>query len=119
MECNLRFLALRPQVKDEELERFAGWVAWNEPLPEGLGDYFRCRGELVRKLRRKAAEVFPDNTDWDREYLVPLFLVAFGLLRFAPQLGNQRAAVRLVLGLAQYVAQALAPNGFLGLLCNK
>jgi hypothetical protein len=108
MECNLRFLTLRSQIKDEELDRFVEWIAWDKPIPVDIDDYLKGRSELVLKLRLKATEVFPSSTDWNREYIVPLFLVAFGLLRFAPQLGNQRAAVQSVLALAQHVARALA-----------
>jgi hypothetical protein len=104
MECNLRFHMVRPQVKDEELVRFIDWVAWGEVPPEGLGKYLAGRAELVQRVRVKATEVFPSDTDWNREYLVPLFMVAFGLLRFAPQLGNQQAAVGFVQTLAQHIA---------------
>jgi hypothetical protein len=89
------------------LEAFVDWIAWDSPTPSGLGDYLDERTRLIRRLRGKAAEVFPEDTDWDREYIVPLFLVAFGLLRFAPQLGNQQAAVQFVLALTRYIARAL------------
>jgi hypothetical protein len=107
LESNLRFLTLRPQVNPEEAERFADWVAWDSPPPAGLNDYLQGRIGLIERLRQKAAEVFPKGTDWDREYVVPLFLVALGLLRFAPQLGNQQVAVRFVLSSAEYLARVI------------
>ncbi len=100
MECNLRFVTLRPQVADEQLDRFAGALAWDrEPVPAFTG-YLGMRWELIKVVREAARAVFAEDTDWSREYLVPLFLVAFGLLRFARQIGNQRAAVLLVERLA-------------------
>lgn len=38
---------------------------------------------------------------------MPLFLVAFGLLRYSRQIENQRSAVRTVLSLAGHVAAEL------------
>jgi hypothetical protein len=107
LECNLRFLTLRTEVRGEEIESFSNWIAWDETPPAGLGAYLQGRVDLTQRLRRKAAEVFPAGTNWDREYAVPLFLVAVGLLRFAPQLGNQQAAIRFVLAAAAYLTRAL------------
>src|SRR5436190_19418209 len=104
MACNLRVLTLRPQVRPAEIESFEDWIAWDAPPPSGLSDYLNGRMKLIRSLREKAAEVFPEDTDWEREYIIPLFFVAFGLLRFAPQLGNQQAAMRFVLSLARHIA---------------
>jgi aminoglycoside phosphotransferase (APT) family kinase protein len=102
MECNLRFITLRPQLADADLERFVGALAWDpDPDPAtALSDYLSARWELVKVVRGAARAVFAEDTNWSREYLVPLFLVAFGLLRFARQIGNQRAAVLLIERLA-------------------
>ncbi len=107
MECNIRFLTLRPQVGDEELTAFTKALAWNAEPPQGLSEYLIRRWALVKVVREAARQVFASETDWTREYLAPLFLVAFGLLRFAPQLGNQRAAVGLVQELATTLASSL------------
>jgi hypothetical protein len=107
MECNLRFLTLRPQVAEADLAAFATWLAWDAPAPVVMCDHLADRSKLVQLVRRAAHQVFADDTDWDREYLAPLFIVTFGLLRFAPQLGNQRAAICLVESLAQHLANAL------------
>jgi hypothetical protein len=105
LECNLRFLTLQTEVRPEEVESFSGWIAWDAAPPSGLGTYIQGRVGLIQRLRKKAAEVFPAGTDWNREYVAPLFVVAVGLLRFAPQLGNQQAAVRLVLSAAGYLTR--------------
>ena len=76
----------------------------------GLDDYTQDRAELIKDLRNIAKKTIRPNDqepDWNWEYIVPLFLVAFGLLRFAPQLGNQQAAVRFVLVLANKIERLL------------
>jgi hypothetical protein len=107
MECNLRFLTLRPQVGDEELAAFTSALSWDSEPASGMSEYLARRWALVKVVRSAAERVFAKDTDWTREYLAPLFLVAFGLLRFAPQLGNQRAAIRLVESLANLLAPSL------------
>jgi hypothetical protein len=107
LECNLRFLSLRPQIGQERIRPFVKWLAWDETPPPGLDGYLEGRVKLVRRVREEAKRVFGDATDWDREYLVPLFLCAFGLLRYAPQLGHQLAAILFVESLANYLMEAL------------
>lgn len=103
MECNLRFLFLRPQLASDEVERFATWVQWDDERPVELGGYCSGRCDVIEDLRGHARAVLGSDADWDREYLLPLFFVAFGLLRFAPQLGNQYAAILTVLALATHL----------------
>ncbi|REJ65668.1 MAG: hypothetical protein DWQ31_17160 [Planctomycetota bacterium] len=111
LECNLRFLTLRTQLSAGEVQRFAQWIEWDAVIPDGLGDYCRGRAELVRHLRSLARSAYPEDTDWDWEYAVPLFMIAFGLLRFAPQLGNQPAAIETVLSLSDHIGRLLIDEG--------
>lgn len=111
LECNLRFHTVRPQVNQRDVYALSDWIAWGAPLPPTLGPYAKRRAELIQHLRSKAKEVLTSSdrdTQWDWEYLVPLFFVAFGLLRYAPQLGNQQAAVRFVLALATHINTLLS-----------
>lgn len=107
MECNLRFHMLKPQLSEGDLKPFVEWLPEDDSQPETNNDYLRSRMELVREVHRAARVVLGPDADWTKEYLVPLFFVSFGLLRFAPQLGNQRAAVRFVESLAGHIATAL------------
>lgn len=110
LECNLRFHTVRPQLKQSDVYVLSDWVSWDAPFPEGLGDYAKGRAELIQHLRAVAANTLQMDgaeINWEWEYLVPLFLVALGLLRFAPHLGNQQAAVRFVLALATHIEQLL------------
>lgn len=118
MECNLRFHTVRPQLSQKEVYLLSDWIAWGEPIPDGLGAYSRSRAELVSRLRLNALSILKHNreeseVDWDWEYIVPLFIVSFGLMRVAPHLGNQQAAVRFVLALSSYVANVIASEGTL------
>lgn len=108
LECNLRFLMLRPQLSENDLSNFTGWLAW-DAAPPSLSEYSARRVTVITRLRALAKQAFPTDTDWDWEYIVPLFIVGFGLLRFAPLLGNQLAAIRTVVNLADHVA-ALLPR---------
>jgi hypothetical protein len=108
MECNLRFHTVRPQLKQKDVYVLSDWIEWNEPIPNGLGAYTQQRAQLIKQLRDLASASFPPDTDWDWEYIVPLFLVALGLFRFSPQLGNQQAAVRFTLNLARTVDQLIS-----------
>lgn len=107
MECNLRFLTLQPQISAGDLEAFTSALSWDCELPSGTSGYVCQRFALVKVVRAAARRVFAPDTKWDEEYLAPLFLVAFGLLRFAPQLGNQRAALQFVESLATNLVSAL------------
>lgn len=103
LECNLRFVTLRPQVSLQESEILAKWIEFGKPAPAGLRPYLDRRCKLIDHLRKQARSSFPEDVNWDWEYIVPLFMVAFGLLRFAGQLGNQVAAMHTVLALAERV----------------
>lgn len=107
LECNLRFLFLRPQLTMEEIELMTTWTDFDADVPTGLSEYSTHRIGLIESVRNQARQTFAGETDWNKEYLVPLFLVAFGLLRFAPQLGNQQAAILTVLSLASQIESKL------------
>lgn len=106
LECNLRFLVLRTQLSEKDLSGLTGWIAWDAGPPT-LTEYAARRAAIITRLRALAKQAFPPGTNWDWEYIVPLFIVGFGLLRFAPLLGNQMAALHTVVNLAQHVATLL------------
>ncbi len=103
LECNLRFMLLRRDMDIESTQRFARWIEWNKRVPEVSCDYCSRRMQLVRRLREIAAKHLPDTKDWDKEYVIPLFLTAFGLLKHLGAADNQIAAVMTILALADYI----------------
>ena len=107
MECNLRFHTLRSSLHQQDIYTLSDWIKWDEKIPDRLNGYVRRRAELIQHLRNIAKDTLSgtsESIDWNWEYIVPLFMVAFGMLRFTPLLGNQQAAVRFVLSLASCVA---------------
>lgn len=114
LECNLRFLLLRPQIPEKDLLKIANWISWDESVPPDLDGYLNLMCDFIRQVRGSARAVLegrgapPRVVNWDEEYLAPLFLVAFGLLRFAPQLGNQRAAILTIERLANHIGGGMS-----------
>jgi len=103
LECNMRFVLLREDVDSASVRKFTNWIAWDAPAPKLSCRYCSERLRLVQQLRRIAADHLPDTRDWDREYVIPLFLVAFGLLKHLGAADNQIAAVMTVLSLADHI----------------
>jgi hypothetical protein len=58
-------------------------------------------------VREQAIAALGTDTNWTEEYEVQLFLTAFGLLRYAPQLGHQLAAIHFVESLAKHLAEKM------------
>lgn len=107
LECNLRFVAFRPDVPWPDIDALAGWFKFDELQPALVSEHCRERANLIAELRTIAKEHFPKDCDWNLEYIIPLFLVAFGLLRVLPSADNQIAAKLTVLKLASYINRVL------------
>lgn len=113
LECNLRFHTVRPQLKQADVYTMSDWIAWGAPIPDELCTYGLERIKLIAQLRKIAEKSIASDgyaPEWDWEYLVPLFLVSLGMLRFSPLLGNQQAAVRFVLSLATHIDRSCFPE---------
>lgn len=103
MECNLRFVALRPDVGWRDLNLMTNWIGFDEEPPKPVSEEIAGRIKLIQELRAIARSRFPDKTDWDNEYVIPLFLVSFGLLSVWWSMDNQLAARTTVLKLSNYI----------------
>ena len=110
LECNLRSVALKPNVSYEAMETMAAWLDFKTKPPELGLDYCDRRLKLIQQVRCVAKTHFPSGTDWDNEYLIPLFLVSLGLLKHLRDYDNQIAARFTVLSLANYVAGKFVVN---------
>jgi hypothetical protein len=104
LECNLRFMVLRPELPTEHVEQIANWVAFNALPPVFNDGYCKERIGLIQVVRQVADETFPRPTNWAIEYVTPLFLVALGLLRQLQDADNQLSAELTVLSAGEYVA---------------
>jgi hypothetical protein len=103
MECNLRFVTVRPDIAADDLSAFTRWIAFDETPPNLKSEDCNKLVLLIQKLREIARRHFPTDSDWDAQYIVPLFLTAFGLLQVLPSIDNQMAARLTILQLSQYL----------------
>ena len=103
LECNLRFVFLQPDISFQEITNVANWISFSDEPPISSDVVCSSRIKLIQKLRAIAKSHFPNDTNWDTEYILPLFLVSFGLLKFLSEYENQLAARISVLTLATYV----------------
>jgi hypothetical protein len=85
----------------------AQWLGCGTKHPEIGDNYCDERLELIECLQKLAEERFVSGSDWVLEYVVPMFLTAFGLLKYVRACDNQIAARMTVLALATHVADKL------------
>lgn len=105
MEFNLRSVVLRPNISFRAVEQMAQWIEFDSHCPRTKHQYLDERLELIQALRNIAGRHFPADTDWDNEYVVPLFLVSLGLLKYIRESDNQISARLTVLYLAKYIKE--------------
>ncbi|HEX6910376.1 MAG TPA: hypothetical protein VF142_08270, partial [Longimicrobium sp.] len=107
LECNLRFIYMPGDLPLECVQRFSSWIGMSEPC-EGLKNQWCVEAHLtIASIRTHfmtlAGQKRDYVVDWDVEYIIPLFLVSFGLLRYVSEYKNQIAARQTVLNLADYI----------------
>jgi aminoglycoside phosphotransferase (APT) family kinase protein len=106
MEVNLRAMTLPSHVPFGALLSHAREFAPGIQ-PYGADAIIRDRSNLIRRgiWARMTQQGVVESWDW--EYVVPLFMVAFGLLKHLDSARNQMALLLTVLGLAAYVTDIL------------
>jgi hypothetical protein len=109
LECNLRFMVLRPDISLHLLKSLTKWTPfYNEFVPTG-DDYIDTRACFIKTLHDIASCHFKQNVNWDIEYLVPFFITAIGLLKpkqFS-SCHNQLAAKMTIEYLANYLGRKI------------
>ena len=85
------------------------WISFGASPPLVTSPYCRDQVELIAEVRRRAAHHFPLDTDWNLEYVTPLFVVSIGLLQFLSEFRNQEAAKHTILQLARYLSNSIGP----------
>jgi hypothetical protein len=102
MEANLRSMTLPSQVPFVELRALAqSWSITDQPnVAEG---HVAMRQSLIRHCiwPRVAKSVVLQN--WNHEYLAPLFLISFGLLKHLDSARNQLSLLLTILSLARHL----------------
>jgi serine/threonine protein kinase len=110
LECNLRFIYFPADVSYEAVSIIAKWTGLNASECKVNDERCSLRVSTIQKVRAAFRSYAGDECDWDVEYVVPLFFIAFGLLRYSHQYANQIAARLVVLELADYIALHVLPR---------
>jgi hypothetical protein len=110
LECNVRFMVLRPEIPGNDLRKLCNWVDFTA-APTVTDPYCQLRVRLIEMIRNKAKEVLYPSTNWETEYVIPLFLVAFGLLKHLRDTDNQASAISTVLSLSDWLAGSKCLDG--------
>jgi len=111
LECNLRFLVQQPALPFADLQGLSSWIEFGSRGPSPLTtDYVRNRVRLIAELRNAACTHFPLDTNWDIEYIIPLFLTSLGLLKHMTDCENQLAGHLTILSLANYISSNVLPR---------
>jgi hypothetical protein len=103
LEANLRFMTLPPFLPYGDVKEFGDWIPMDEKQPSVGDKECNLRMKLVRKLRERAKLHVGTCSDWDIEYIAPLFLVSFGLLKHCHNADCTWAARYTVLSLARHL----------------
>jgi hypothetical protein len=103
MEVNLRAVTLSAQISHNDAIALAEMLEDGDPVPDAA-KIVVARANLIRDILWTSARVSGISKDWMREYLVPQFLVAFGLLKFLDSAHNQHALLATVLALGSRIA---------------
>lgn len=106
LECNLRFMVLRPELTAGEIAKLAAWVTFGAPPPKTANKYVNKRIQMISKIREEAQRLLDKCESLDTQYTIPLFLTSLGLLKHLRDTDNQFAAVQSVLSLAGYLADS-------------
>jgi serine/threonine protein kinase len=102
MEINLRAMTLPAQVSHDDVLALARMLAEGDDAPTGT-ELIAARAGWIREVLWIKARAAGVVQDWTAEYLVPQFLIAFGLLKFLDDAKNQVSLLCTVLSLAERI----------------
>jgi hypothetical protein len=100
LDLNLRGTTLPSQVSEEGILQLARFLR-PEHDASTLPDSVRSRARVIQDVIWHKANTRVVQEDWTKEYMIPLFLVGYGLLVHLDSARNQPALVATVLQLAQ------------------
>lgn len=101
LDLNLRAVTLPSHVPEGDVLRLAGYLDFDED-PTALPTSVAARAGVIReRIWRRALHVEKVVQDWRTEYLIPYFIVAYGLLVYLDAARNQDALMAAVLSAAE------------------
>lgn len=112
LDINLRAITLASQVPESQLLEAARCLAPEDQFPtvedQRLQWRLKAVCEVIWKIaEEKGAVSNVTNAGWLKEYLIPYFLVAYGLLVYLDNAQNQRALLACVLAAAERIQDKL------------
>jgi hypothetical protein len=110
LECNLRFTHMRGDVPLSDIRKFSRWIGFNAPCDALEDKRSQETQETIKTIRSRFQNLVGEPADLDIEYVIPMFFVAFGLLRYVEDYTNQVAARLTVLELAEYIEKFVFPK---------
>ncbi len=110
LEANLRFMTLPPFLPYDQVKEFAEWIEMDEEPRPVKDPECNLRIDLIKDLRGVAKKHVGNSSNWDIEYIVPLFLVSLGLLKHCHSADCTWAARYTVLRLARYLVDKEVVN---------
>ena len=109
LDLNLRGTTLPSQVSEQGILQLADFLREADDV-DSLPAAVRERARIIRDVIWRKARKRAVAADWQREYLIPLFLVGYGLLVHLDKARNQPALVATVLQLAKELEGIVPPD---------
>ena len=99
MDISIRATTLPVYILNSEAMDIAGFLHPNQDLPKNNKNTVFNRAQLIKKYiwQPLLDEGVVTIDNWYREYLVPFFIIAYGLLVYLPSFSNQSALIATVL----------------------
>ena len=112
MESNLRFVIMRSDTPYADIIKLANMVGmdghFNESeIPEFNKNSTEITYSLIKIVRSKYKMVAGENINWLYEYIIPLFIVSVGLVKFAHSYSNQVSMIETIQSMAIYISDQL------------
>lgn len=102
LDINLRSTTLPSQLAETDMLAMADFLDRSQD-PDSLSSLLQPRAKLIKDeiwLRLSSNNIV---VDWRKEYLIPLFIVAYGLLVHLDDARNQAALIATVLAAGERI----------------
>lgn len=109
LDLNLRGTTLPSQVSEQGILQLARFLREADDV-SSLPPAVRGRAKIIHNVIWEKARANAIVNDWEREYLIPLFLVGYGLLVHLDSARNQPSLVATVLQLAKELEAIVPPD---------
>jgi hypothetical protein len=103
LDINLRGTTLPSQVNEADIVEFAKFLTPNRN-PDDLHQLLQPRAKIIKEeIWTRSSKVIEN---WEDEYIIPFFLVAYGLLVYLDAARNQPSLVASVLAAGQSIRES-------------